>query len=102
MELRLRENWQDFVTAKEIEKHNKIVDKANKKGVLSHENGLFLVNYDMKTRVCNTCGRTPQEAKMWGHATFENAQGETISCGLMANCFECEMLSGLGLGFPMN
>lgn len=91
MELKLRQNWQDFVTAKQIERHNKIVERANTTGKLTTSNGMFLVDYDKRTRVCNTCGRTFKESGGWVTATFENSNGEEIPCGLMADCFECQL-----------
>lgn len=92
MVLRLRENWQDFVTEKETEMRNKIVNKANATGRLSDREGQILVDYDKKTRVCNTCGKTFKEAGMWINATFTNNKGEEVESGLFANCFQCEML----------
>lgn len=91
MELKLRENWQDFVTAKQIEKRNKIIERANKTGKLTTTNGQFLVNFDRKVRVCNTCGRTVEEAGRWAYATMDTANGETVSCGLMADCLDCQL-----------
>ncbi len=86
-----RENWQDFVTAKEIDRYNAIQIKTMNTKKISRTDGAFLQKFDRKTRVCNLCGRTLEEAKAWGVVTFENPNGENIPFGYDLLCFECTM-----------
>lgn len=80
-EPRRRENWQDLVTAEQIEKYNAIQLKTMETKKLSRTDGAFLKKLDRKTRVCNSCGRTVEEAKGWGVFDFVNPDGTRIPCG---------------------
>jgi NADH pyrophosphatase NudC (nudix superfamily) len=91
MELRYREDWRDFVTEKQALKREQIMKKVDRTHRLSYADGDFLVEFDKKTRLCNTCGKPFSETKGWVHATLENPDGTEVSCGLFANCFECDM-----------
>ena len=90
-EPRRRENWQDLVTAEQIEKYNAIQLKTTETKKLSRTDGAFLKKLDRKTRVCNSCGRTVEEAKGWGVFDFVNPDGTRIPCGYDLMCFECTM-----------
>lgn len=90
-EPRRRENWQDLVTAEQIEKYNAIQLKTMETKKLSRTDGAFLKKLDRKTRVCNSCGRTVEEAKGWGVFDFVNPDGTRIPCGYDLMCFECTM-----------
>lgn len=88
-EQKRRKNWQDFVTAKQIDRYNAIQMKVEKTKKLSRTDGTFLKEFDKKTIVCNSCGRTVDEAKAWEVVSYENPNGEMIPFGYSLYCFEC-------------
>jgi hypothetical protein len=90
VEVKYKENWKDFVTDKQVEKHNEICKKVERTHRITRSEGRFLVEFDKKVRVCNTCGR-PFKGTPWMLANFQNPDGEVIGCALDADCFECEM-----------
>ena len=56
--LKYREDLEKVVTKEEIEKRNEIVDKTNERGWFFKKEAKFLLSFEGKARVCNTCGRT--------------------------------------------
>ena len=91
MELKYQKNLTDFVTEKQLQKRNAIVEKWNENGYLSKTDGEFLCEFDKKTRVCNQCGKTFKEAKGWAVAKANDKAGKEVPCGLHSKCFECEV-----------
>lgn len=63
--LKYREDLEKVVTKEEIEKRNEIVDKTNERGWFFKKEAKFLLSFEGKARVCNTCGRTLTETKGW-------------------------------------
>jgi hypothetical protein len=55
--LKYREDLEKVVTKEEIEKRNEIVDKTNERGwFFKKKEAKFLLSFEGKARVCNTCG----------------------------------------------
>lgn len=89
--LKYREDLEKVVTKEEIEKRNEIVDKTNERGWFFKKEAKFLLSFEGKARVCNTCGRTLTETKGWRLVSAPDRYGNNLQIGYAANCFECEM-----------
>ena len=83
--------YEKVVTKEEIEKRNEIVDKTNERGWFFKKEAKFLLSFEGKARVCNTCGRTLTETKGWRLVSAPDRYGNNLQIGYAANCFECEM-----------
>lgn len=75
----------------EMDKRNSIIDAINKRNFILKKEAAFLLSFDKKYRVCNTCGKSFREANLWPLAKCNNRYGEAIDCGLHSNCLYCEL-----------
>jgi hypothetical protein len=91
MKLNYQNDILKYVSEKQLEKRESIVKKWNEVGTISRTNGMFLLDFDKKTRVCNCCGKSFKESKGWTFATALDRYGNEVPCGLATNCFDCEM-----------
>lgn len=89
--LKYREDIEKVVTKEEIQKRNEIVKKVNERGYVLKGEASFLLSFDKKTRVCNTCGKTFKESGGWVLATAMDKSGRELNIGLFENCFDCNM-----------
>ena len=81
----------NYVSEKQLEKRNSIIENWNRIGVISKTNGDILVDFDKKTRVCNNCGKPYKDAKGWRIVRSSDRCGNEVDCGLAPCCFDCEM-----------
>lgn len=91
MELKFRKDIFNVVTKTDIERRNKIIEEVNKRGYIQKGEADYLLSFDKKVRVCNSCGKTYEEAKAWIFATAQDKSGKALNIGLFQNCFLCDM-----------
>lgn len=91
MEMNYQKDILKYVSEKQLEKRNAIIEKWNETGVISRTNGNFLVDFDKKARICNNCGKTFKETKGWRIVKSHDRSGNNVDCGLSHYCFDCEM-----------
>jgi hypothetical protein len=85
-----RVGWKKFVNAKQIRLRKNIIAHTNKTGHLLPDDGDFLLRFDMKTRVCDRCGKP--YSYMWDKVLYTTVDGEKIPYGLAPMCFDCTMI----------
>lgn len=85
-----RVGWKKFVSAKETRLRRNIIAHTNKTGHLLPQDGDFLLRFDMKTRVCDRCGKT--YTFLWDKVLYTTVGGEKVPCGLAPICFDCTMI----------
>lgn len=91
MELKFKKDILSVVTNADIKKRSEIIEQVNERGYIQKGEAEFLLSFDLKARVCNTCGKTYKEVNGWIFATAQDKQGKEINIGLFENCFECTM-----------
>lgn len=85
-----KEGWKTFVSEKQIRLRKNIFHHTNKNGHLLPDDGNFLLQFDMKTRVCDRCGKS--YTFLWDKVLYTTVEGEKVPCGLAPMCFDCTMI----------
>ncbi len=89
MELKYKENYFDFVTNEQIKERNRIMQKMNEHKIPTTKERAFLMDFERKTRICYTCGKSVDEAKSWTIATIE--ERPELEIGYHFCCYQCEI-----------
>jgi hypothetical protein len=98
LHLRLRKNWDTFVTPEETERHRQIICRCNERGYVLKGEAEFLLKYNKKTRCCHDCERTYNDVgTIWCLADAPDRYGEMLPIDLPERCLECEMKEFIAL-----
>ena len=89
MELKYKENLGDLVTDEQIEERNRIMQKLNNDKIPTKKECMFLMDFERKTRICYTCGKSVEDAKGWIITNLE--EYPELEIGYHFRCLECDM-----------
>jgi len=91
MELKYKENLSEFVTDEQIAERNRIMQKISENRKPTKKEADFLMNFEKKTRICCTCGKSVSEAGLWNRANMIDYP--EVYIGYHFQCFSCELQS---------
>lgn len=67
------------------------IKKINERGYVLKKEADWLLQFDRKFKICETCGKSTHDGTAWSTMTMPNRYGEQIEAGYDDDCFFCSL-----------